>query len=147
MRYKWIAVAVMTATWASTVLVSAQASEEQEEPADSILAPAAPTGEETADESMGGLGTEAAEKERMHRSRGEVGKSVAVTPADEERQLQFHFHGYYRTRYNWIGNAPITDINSTEAFRSKNASYGYMRLRLDPEVTYGPDPKKPVARL
>ena len=153
MRCKWIAVAAMASALASTTLVSAQSDEEQEEPIERTIAPAAPTGEDVPFGAPGepaeerGLGTDAAEKERMHRSRGEVGKSVAVTPADEERELQFHFHGYYRARYNWIGNAPIFDVNSSEPFRSKNASYGYMRLRLDPEVTYGPDPKKPVARL
>ncbi len=155
----------MASALASTTLVSAQSGEEHEEPLERTIAPAAPTGEDVPFGAPGeptdpsevtatgeaheeqGLGTDAAEKERMHRSRGEVGKSVAVTPADEERELQFHFHGYYRARYNWIGNAPIFDVNSSEPFRSKNASYGYMRLRLDPEVTYGPDPKKPVARL
>jgi hypothetical protein len=92
-----------------------------------------------------GLGTPDAERERRHRSRGRVGESIAER--QEDRQIQFHFHGYYRARYNWIGNAPIDDVNSPEPLRSKNASYGYMRLRLDPEVTYGPDPKKPIARL
>ena len=32
-------------------------------------------------------------------------------------------------------------------FPSKNASFGEMRLRLDPEVTYGPNPDLPIARL
>ncbi|MGB5548738.1 MAG: hypothetical protein WBM74_19305, partial [Polyangiales bacterium] len=113
MRCKWIAVAAMASALASTTLVSAQSDEEQEEPIERTIAPAAPTGEDVPFGAPGepaeerGLGTDAAEKERMHRSRGEVGKSVAVTPADEERELQFHFHGYYRARYNWIGNAPI----------------------------------------
>ena len=63
--------------------------------------------------------------------------------------LKFNFHGYYRTRYNWIGNAPmpVGSIPSASRFPSKNASYGYMRLRLDPEVTYGPNPDLPIARL
>jgi hypothetical protein len=42
---------------------------------------------------------------------------------------------------------PVGSIPSASRFPSKNASYGYMRLRLDPEVTYGPNPDLPIARL
>ena len=95
-----------------------------------------------------GMGTEAAERERIRSSMGEVGQSVRQKGEDAV-PLQFKFHGYYRTRYNWIGNAPMPkgSIPSESAFPSKNASYGEMRLRLDPEVTYGPNPDLPIARL
>jgi len=97
-----------------------------------------------------GLGTEAAERERMRRSVGDVGQSVRKKGEDAV-PLNFQFHGYYRARYNWIGNAPMPKGSQpgTPAtdFPSKNASYGYMRLRLDPEVTYGPNPDLPIARL
>jgi hypothetical protein len=96
-----------------------------------------------------GMGTPDAERERMLRSAGKVGQSVRQK--DEEAiPLKFQFHGYYRSRYNWIGNAPMPKgSNPAPAgdFPSKNASYGYMRLRLDPEVTYGPNPDLPIARL
>ena len=95
-----------------------------------------------------GMGTTEAERERMLRSVGTVGQTVR-NKGDEAIPLKFQFHGYYRSRYNWIGNAPmpVGSIPSESAFPSKNASYGYMRLRLDPEVTYGPNPDLPIARL
>jgi hypothetical protein len=97
-----------------------------------------------------GMGTEAAERERMRSSIGDVGQSVRQKGEDAV-PLKFKFHGYYRSRYNWIGNAPMPkgSVPGTPAtdFPSKNASYGYMRLRLDPEVTYGPNPDLPIARL
>jgi hypothetical protein len=95
-----------------------------------------------------GMGTEAAERERQRANIGEVGGSVRQR-GEEAVPLKFNFHGYYRTRYNWIGNAPMPkgSIPSASAFPSKNASFGEMRLRLDPEVTYGPNPDLPIARL
>jgi hypothetical protein len=95
-----------------------------------------------------GMGTEAAERERARASMGDVGQSVRQKGEDAV-PLKFKFHGYYRTRYNWVGNAPMPkgSIPSASAFPSKNASYGEMRLRLDPEVTYGPNPDLPIARL
>jgi hypothetical protein len=69
-------------------------------------------------------------------------------PSREEDMipLRFIWHGYYRTRYNWIGNTPLPS-NSDGDFPNARASYGTMRLRLDPEVTYGPNPDLPIARL
>ena len=95
-----------------------------------------------------GMGTEASERERARSSIGDVGQSVRKKGEDAV-PLKFHFHGYYRTRYNWIGNAPMPkgSIPSASDFPSKNASFGEMRLRLDPEVTYGPNPDLPIARL
>jgi hypothetical protein len=95
-----------------------------------------------------GMGTEAAERERARASIGDVGQSVRQKGEDAV-PLKFKFHGYYRTRYNWIGNAPmpVGSIPSESRFPSKNASFGEMRLRLDPEVTYGPNPDLPIARL
>jgi hypothetical protein len=97
-----------------------------------------------------GMGTEASERERMRSTMGDVGQSVR-RKGDDIVPLKFQFHGYYRTRYNWIGNAPMPKASdpgtAVTDFPSKNASYGYMRLRLDPEVTYGPNPDLPIARL
>jgi hypothetical protein len=95
-----------------------------------------------------GMGTEASERERARANIGEVGQSVRQK-GEEAVPLKFHFHGYYRTRYNWIGNAPMPpgSIPSTSTYPTKNASFGTMRLRLDPEVTYGPNPDLPIARL
>jgi hypothetical protein len=106
------------------------------------------TGAKPPSASQTGLGTQAAERERIRRGMGDVGQSVRQR-GDEAIPLKFTFHGYYRARYNWIGNAPmpVGSIPSASDFPSKNASYGYMRLRLDPEVTYGPNPDLPIARL
>jgi hypothetical protein len=95
-----------------------------------------------------GMGTEAAERERMRRSVGTVGESVREK-GEDIIPLKFIFHGFYRTRYHWIGNAPmpVGSIPSESDFPSKNASFGTMRLRLDPEVAYGPNPDLPIARL
>ena len=96
------------------------------------------------------MGGEAAERERSRASIGTVGDSVRKSGKTEEAiPLKFQFHGYYRARYNWIGNAPLPSTPALPAseWQSKNASYGYMRLRLDPEVTYGPNPDLPIARL
>lgn len=96
-----------------------------------------------------GMGTMAAERERSLRSVGDVGRSVNQD-REEAIPLKVNFHGYYRTRYNWIGNAPVqvgTNPAPTNQFPIKNASFGEMRLRLDPEVTYGPNPDLPIARL
>ncbi len=109
-----------------------------------------PVDSDTGDkEGQTGMGTQAAERERSLASVGVVGKSV-----NEDREdaipLKVNFHGYYRTRYNWIGNAPVqvgTNPAPTGEFPIKNASFGEMRLRLDPEVTYGPNPDLPIARL
>jgi len=97
-----------------------------------------------------GMGTEAAERERMRRGIGEVGQTVRQK-GEDAIPLKFQFHGYYRARYNWIGNAPMPkgsnpDVDPAD-FPNKNASYGYMRLRLDPDITYGPNPDLPIARL
>ncbi len=113
-----------------------------------------PSSKVSTDPSQAGMGTEAAERERIRKNIGEVGRSVR-TGEEEAIPLRFIFHGYYRARYNWIGNAPMPQgsLNGPEpgrdplAMPSKNASFGEMRLRLDPEVSYGPNPDLPIARL
>jgi hypothetical protein len=94
-----------------------------------------------------GMGGESAERERIRRSIGTVGESVRRSEEEDAVPLKFQFHGYYRTRYNWVGNAPIGSGQNQTGFESRNASFGVMRLRLDPEVTYGPNPDLPIARL
>jgi len=172
-KYGWIAFVVMMATLLSTGQVAAQdaaadaAAEgaEAEAPASELdklkameeeaetptVVGARPVSASTpAKVGEAGMGTEASERERMYGEQlGAVGKSVRQK-GDEAVPLKFKFHGYYRARYNWIGNAPMPKGSipgAQSAFPSKNASYGYMRLRLDPEVTYGPNPDLPIARL
>lgn len=179
-KYGWIAVAAMMAALLSAGQVAAQygttepaSEEEAEEPKSELeklraLEGESPTPDEpgappvtgarplsaTSEAQAGraGMGTDAAERERLRRSLGEVGQSVARTEgAEDALPLKFIFHGFFRTRYNWIGNAPMpkgsNPAPSPDAFPVKNASFGEMRLRIDPEVTYGPNPDLPIARL
>ena len=132
MKYGWIAVVAMMAALLSTGQVAAQ-----------------DWGAEAAAESPPAEGSDAAQiaAERARRSVGEVGQSVRQE-SEDAIPLRFQFHGFYRARYNWVGNAPMpvgSQPGSASTYPSKNASYGYMRLRLDPEVTYGPNPDLPIA--
>ena len=177
MKYGWIAVVVMMAALLSTGQVAAQydvdrkdeapeqtPAEEEAKPMSELdklkameaesetptVTGARPVSASTpAKAGEAGMGTEAAERERLRRSIGDVGQSVRQK-GEEAIPLKFQFHGYYRTRYNWTGNAPMPKGSTGEpidVFPSKNVSYGTMRLRLDPEVTYGPNPDLPIARL
>ena len=175
MKYGWIAFVALMATLLSTGPAAAQYTGDDKdnpppevtaegEPAPSaldklkamekesetptVVGARPPSASTPAKAGESGLGTEASERERARANIGEVGQSVR-NKGDEAIPLKFKFHGYYRTRYNWIGNAPMpkNSIPSASAYPSKNVSFGEMRLRLDPEVTYGPNPDLPIARL
>ena len=177
MKYGWISLVAVMATFLSTGTAAAQTGvDNKDNPPPEVVAAeeeAAPMSERDKLKAMeadsetptvvgarpvsagspakvgeAGMGTEAAERERARSSIGDVGQSVRQKGEDAV-PLKFGFHGYYRTRYNWIGNAPMPkgSIPSASDFPSKNASFGEMRLRLDPEVTYGPNPDLPIARL
>ena len=99
-------------------------------------------------------GTQRFEEERTYNTgaiRVTSRKARDREPDEKIIPLKFQFHGYYRSRYNWIGNNPLPRSQAFggdgQVFPTANASYGYMRLRLDPEVTYGPNPDLPIARL
>ncbi len=174
MKYSWIAVAVFALALASTGLVSAQDPgtvdteagkgdpTEKEWLEQQKQAPDETTEEAWLKEQEGKIdtevelrpGTEGAAAQPYKPYEPPKVKKKAVRDRDPDEDiipLKFHFHGYYRTRYNWVGNVPTpkgSDPNvSNQQFPTKNASYGYMRLRLDPEVTYGPNPDLPIARL
>ncbi len=158
MKYSWMAVAVFAWVLSSAGLVSAQ------EPG--AVAPEASTDEGQAVEgtaveptsvepppTVPALPTPGTPEYERERDRRDVGKS-AVTRRARDREpdediipLKFHFHGYYRARYNWIQNNPLPRDTTTGDYPTRHAQYGYMRLRLDPEVTYGPNPDLPIARL
>ncbi|MBW1832962.1 MAG: hypothetical protein JRJ10_14930, partial [Deltaproteobacteria bacterium] len=156
MKYGWIAFVALIATLLSTAPVAAQdpsaeeaAAEgaeaeapvseldklkamEEESETPTVVGARPPSASTPAKVGEAGMGTEASERERARASIGDVGQSVR-RKGDEAIPLKFNFHGYYRTRYNWIGNAPmpVGSIPSESAFPSKNASFGEMRLRLD----------------
>ncbi|MDH3727170.1 MAG: hypothetical protein OER77_06540, partial [Myxococcales bacterium] len=95
-------------------------------------------------------GTPEYERERDRRDIAKTGVSRRARDRDPDEKmipLKFHFHGYYRARYNWIQNNPLPRDTATGEYPTRDAQYGYMRLRLDPEVTYGPNPDLPIARL
>jgi len=71
-------------------------------------------------------------------------------PTDAGRiPVNFALHGYYRARYNWFGNVPRQATNPGEIgiVGGARAHFAYQRLRLEPQVTYGNDPTKPVAAV
>jgi hypothetical protein len=171
----WIAIVALMATLSATGQVSAQyAGDDKDEPPaevsgeegaemseldklkameedserPTVVGARPPSASTPAKAGEAGMGTEASERERARASIGDVGQSVRQK-GDDAVPLKFNFHGYYRTRYNWVGNAPMPpgSIPSASVYPSKNASFGEMRLRLDPEVTYGPNPDLPIARL
>ena len=129
MKYGWIAVVAMFAALFSTGQVAAQEwgakaaedapaagssdVEKVESMAEESLETETPkvTGFRPPGESATpGMGTQAAERERIRRSLGTVGEGVGRVGKGEREDaipLKFNFHGYYRTRYNWIGNAPM----------------------------------------
>lgn len=108
-------------------------------------------------EDPGGMGaTSGAGTPEYENQRGYAQQSVRASSASERRQsgedlipLEFKMHGYYRARYNWIGNVPLPSSTSASGqdMPTAQANYGYMRLRIDPELTYGPNPELPIARL
>ena len=125
MKYGWIAIVAMMAALFSTGQVAAQGAYGPEE----IGAEESPLPDPDidVDDSMSeleklkamdaesaappaatdtGMGTQASERERALRSVGDVGQSVRRNEEDAI-PLKFGFHGYYRARYNWIGNAPM----------------------------------------
>ncbi|NOY94049.1 MAG: hypothetical protein GXP55_22935 [Deltaproteobacteria bacterium] len=58
--------------------------------------------------------------------------------------LHFGLHGYYRARYSWMGGVPAQRRGRWEG---RKARFGVMRLRLEPEVSYGPNEDHPIAVL
>ncbi len=92
----------------------------------------------------------------FERSRSMAASSIRPSSRETRRNaekdlipLEFKMHGYYRARYNWIGNVPLPRSISAsgQEYPTGQANYGVMRLRIDPEITYGPNPDLPIARL
>jgi len=77
--------------------------------------------------------------------------SSSTTPAaDAAIPIRFELHGYYRTRLVWARNVPVAvDGEPTPVGGAAGAfgAYVFMRLRLDPAITYGTDPLNPIAAL
>jgi len=61
-----------------------------------------------------------------------------------ESPLRVALHGYYRARYSWIGGLPGRRGGNWDAGQAR---FGVMRLRLEPEVSYGPSEEHPIAVL
>ncbi|MCB9598890.1 MAG: hypothetical protein H6720_00780 [Sandaracinus sp.] len=72
---------------------------------------------------------------------------TADAPTDAGRiPVNLALHGYYRARYNWFGNVPQADF-SLGVSGSNQAHFAYQRLRLEPVISYGNDPDKPIASV
>ena len=70
--------------------------------------------------------------------------SSATPAADASIPIRFELHGYYRARLFWANGVPIADGETTPA-PSELGAFAFMRLRLDPAITYGTDPLNPIA--
>ena len=70
--------------------------------------------------------------------------ATAAAPASAGIPLRFELHGYYRARLVWTHDVPVADGETTPA-PGEMAAYAFMRLRLDPAITYGTDPLNPIA--
>ncbi|MCZ6805894.1 MAG: hypothetical protein O7F08_03000, partial [Deltaproteobacteria bacterium] len=168
MKNSWITVAILTLALLPTGLVSAQEpgtvdpeegmgdpteeeSLEQEKEAPDETTEEAWIKEQEAEIEPGvtsAAGTEEFERERIQPGAIQVTRRAERRREDEDLiPLQWKMHGYYRARYNWIGNVPLPTDPATGEQPSGQANYGNMRLRLDPELTYGPNPDLPIARL
>ncbi len=143
MRIGWIAVVTLAVAWMMTPsLVSAQG--DQTPAAQTVapqgeVAPAAPTAisvPEPTYKPSTDVYTPSPGAGALSRQKGED-----VLP------LKFSLHGYYRARYNWIQNVPLSTLPGASKQQSLDTAFGYMRLRLEPEVTYGPNPDLPIAKL
>ena len=176
MRNGWIAVAALLVAWMTTpASVSAQETPKEKAEAHGEAEPMEGIADDAGDPATRG----SAEQKAAGVTRGRPGEStvprtgtVATRPeptsepyalprtgmrATREKgedilPLKFHLHGYYRARYNWIQNTPLSSPGGfpPPAGTKQNAqdtNYGYMRLRLEPEVVYGPNPDLPIARL
>ena len=66
---------------------------------------------------------------------------------EPESPLQWHLNGYFRTRLVSSHNVPGTTMLGSARQQAHDANYGYMRLRLNPSLTYGTNEDMPIAAL
>ncbi|MBK8172148.1 MAG: hypothetical protein IPK60_17635 [Sandaracinaceae bacterium] len=59
--------------------------------------------------------------------------------------IRLNLNGYYRARIFMGHNFPVERPLGADTDPSLNPSFAYMRLRLEPSITYGSDPLNPVA--
>lgn len=74
----------------------------------------------------------------------------AAPAAAEESSLSWDVDGYYRARLVSVSGLPRKNTDFLALDRrdlSASADFSVMRLRLEPTLRYGPDPKKPIAAL
>ena len=64
----------------------------------------------------------------------------------DEHPLNWSLGGYYRTRLLAVNGLPTNDPLRLRD-NAANATYGFMRLRLNPTLSYGPDEKLPIVAL
>lgn len=68
------------------------------------------------------------------------------TSVSNKLPLDWSLHGYYRTRFVHVSGVPVGELGRAKD-DAGNADYVFMRLRLEPSLLYGPDPKNPIAAL
>lgn len=74
----------------------------------------------------------------------------AATPSSTEATasgvpIHINLNGYYRSRLFWGHNFATERPLDASVDPAINPAFAYMRLRLDPSITYGSDPLNPVA--
>jgi len=94
------------------------------------------------------LDVDAVEPDTDQRDQEDEARAAARAPAENpsaDIPIRVNLHGYYRIRYNWIGNVPVQQFGEPR-YQGEQANFAFQRLRLLPSVTYG-DPEKPIAAL
>ena len=120
----------------------------------SLAAPAAPAAVETHAAAAAPSDTEAHDRAAIEPVRDAVTNAVQAPPSQNTdvdiAGLPVHFQlgGYFRSRVVWGGGWPTARTDGASFVDPANApSFGYMRARLEPAITYGPDKNMPLAAL
>ena len=75
------------------------------------------------------------------------GPSAPSPSAAGQIPIDFQIHGYYRARLGAWNGIPTTNPADTNQDLTANPAFGYMRLRLEPSITFGSNHEAPIAAL
>ncbi|MDH5490665.1 MAG: hypothetical protein OEY14_01700 [Myxococcales bacterium] len=67
----------------------------------------------------------------------------ASSAGDGTIPVRIALHGSYRARYSMVAGLPVLEREYT----AQRANFGFMRLRLEPQITYGTREDAPIAAL
>lgn len=106
---------------------------------------AAEAAAESAREEAAAARAEAAEAREDAEAAREATRDANNEPGRADIPLDIALHGYYRARYAWFGNVPLSRTVGPRN-DAGNAHFAFQRLRLEPEVRYG-NPDRAIAAL